>query len=142
MRSVESLRSTKLPTTGLDQCFSTQITLQPVTIGQWLAKPSLLNPILPFNLLHLNFKQEWFGDCSRSITKYFLWTNLVLVEERKVFFNIPLFFCCDPFKIFQVLLLGHDPAVERPWSRPFCLIKLYILLFVNFSLKPCCRWYI
>jgi hypothetical protein len=137
MRSV-SLRSTKLPTTGLDQqfinpnysatCFSMRFNYWTL-VGKTKSIESNLTP-----LLHLNFKQEWFGDCSRSNNKiFFLWNNLVLVEERKVFFNIPLFFCCDTLKIFQVLLLGHDPAVEKPWSRPFCLIKLYILLFVNWQ---------
>ncbi len=106
-----------------------------LTIGQWLAKHSLLNSILPLFYIWTLTKSD-LETVQGQIKKYFLWTNLVLVEERKVFFNIPLFFCCDPLKIFQVLLLGCDPAVEKSWSRPFCLIKLYILLFVNFSLRP------
>jgi hypothetical protein len=107
----------------LQQRFSTQITSQPVfpiTYNFWTVDgktKSLEHNFTP--LLYPPFKKEiWRLFKVVHITKKIiivLLTNFVSVEDRKVFFNIPLLFCGDPLKIFQVPLLGRDLAVEKPW---------------------------
>ena len=108
----------------LDQCFSTQITPRPVfpmmynfwtMDGKTQSLESNLTPLL----YTWTFKQKRFGDCLRPYNqiKNIVLTNFVSVVVRKVFLNIPLFFCCNLFEIFQVPLLGREPAVEKPCFR-------------------------